>query len=612
MLGMFRYGLFVIVVLGALAVPCMGRQYHVAMHGDDAHAGSLGNPLRTISAAARLAQPGDTIIVHEGTYRERINPPRGGVSDQERITYMAAPGANVTIKGSQIIRGWEPAGGDAWKVVIDNALFGDFNPFSDVIAGDWFHPQDRTHVSGAVYLDEHWLMPSAHRDEVLAPIQGTPLWYAQVGETHTTIWAQFGDANPNEALVEINVRQSVFYPERPGINYLTVRGFTMMHAATPWAPPTAEQIGLIGTHWSKGWIIEHNDIRYSTCTGITLGKYGDAWDNTSQDTAEGYVDTIERALAAGWSKRNIGHHIVRHNRIAHCEQAGIVGSMGAAFSIIHDNVIHDIHVRRLFSGYEQAGIKLHAPIDVLISRNHVFRAARGIWLDWMTQGTRVTANLLHDNDPGEDLFLEVNHGPFMIDHNILLSDHALSDWSQGGAYAHNLFAGRIEHRAVLDRRTPYHEPHSTRIIGLHSIEGGDSRFYNNIVAHREGLRTYDEAARPMHMAGNVYVRDAAVSAHEQEPVMRCEIDPDIALIEQEEGLYLAIRLDENWSRHPRALVTTELLGRAVVPNLPYLKPDGSVYRLDHDYRGVARREDNPFPGPFEVRDDDAMRFPVRP
>ena len=113
---------------------------------------------------------------------------------------------------------------------------------------------------------------------------------------NTTIWAQFKGVNPNEQLVEINVRQTVFYPEKTGINYITVRGFTMEDAATPWAPPTAEQIGLIGTHWSKGWIIENNVISHSICSGIALGKYGDEWDNTSANTAEGYVKTIERAL----------------------------------------------------------------------------------------------------------------------------------------------------------------------------------------------------------------------------------------------------------------------------------------------------------------------------
>jgi len=67
----------------------------------------------------------------------------------------------------------------------------------------------------------------------------------------------------------------VFYPRETGRNFITVRGFTLEHAATNWAPPTAEQVGLIGTHWSKGWIIENNTISHSRCVGITLGKYGD-------------------------------------------------------------------------------------------------------------------------------------------------------------------------------------------------------------------------------------------------------------------------------------------------------------------------------------------------
>jgi hypothetical protein len=119
---------------------------------------------------------------------------------------------------------------------------------------------------------------------------------------------------------------------------------------------------LIGTHWSKGWIIENNVISHSICSGIALGKYGDEWDNTSANSAEGYVKTIERALKNGWNKETIGHHIVRNNTISHCEQAGIVGSLGAAFSVVTGNTIHDIHVRRLFTGAEMAGIKFHAPL----------------------------------------------------------------------------------------------------------------------------------------------------------------------------------------------------------------------------------------------------------
>ncbi len=47
----------------------------------------------------------------------------------------------------------------------------------------------------------------------------------------------------------------------------------MRHAATPWAGAMSEQVGLIGTHWSKGWIIEDNTISHSMNTGITLGCY---------------------------------------------------------------------------------------------------------------------------------------------------------------------------------------------------------------------------------------------------------------------------------------------------------------------------------------------------
>ena len=70
-------------------------EYHVSPEGDDAHPGTKAAPLQTIQRAADLAQPGDTITVHEGVYRERVNPPRGGQSDAQRIVYRAAPGERV-------------------------------------------------------------------------------------------------------------------------------------------------------------------------------------------------------------------------------------------------------------------------------------------------------------------------------------------------------------------------------------------------------------------------------------------------------------------------------------------------------------------------------------
>src|SRR6202034_3346826 len=82
----------------------------------------------------------------------------------------------------------------------------------------------------------------------------------------TVIRAQFpAGIDPNTADVEVSVRHTVFYPETTGINYITVHGFTLCNAATNWAPPSAEQVGLIGPHWSRGWIIEDNTILNSRC-----------------------------------------------------------------------------------------------------------------------------------------------------------------------------------------------------------------------------------------------------------------------------------------------------------------------------------------------------------
>mgnify|MGYP005840183333 CR=1 FL=1 len=766
-----------------LRAPAPAAEWHVSVRGNDTNPGTRRAPLRTIQRAADLAQPGDVITVQEGVYRERVNPPRGGTSDRKRIVYQAARGATVEIKGSEVIRGWQKVQEGVWKVTLPNSFFGHFNPYRDLIRGDWFSPRGREHHTGAVYLNGEWLTEAARLEELFLPAgtkppwlngvdddylfnlawfrpvttpaeedripaaafaaqqgvqtapcseggqcigwiehgdwvqyqnvnfgtgasqleiraasassggiieirldapdgellgtcpvkstgdwqtwtslqaqikhvagtrtvclvfksQKTPppadrkinpqLWYARVDDTNTTIWAQFERVNPNEQLVEINVRQTVFYPDQPGRNFITVRGFILRHAATPWAPPTAEQIGLLGTHWSKGWIIENNVISHSVCSGIALGKHGDQWDNTSADTAEGYVKTIQRAHAhpIPWTRDNIGHHVVRNNTISHCEQAGIVGSLGAAFSTVTGNVIHDIQIRRLFRGAEMAGIKFHAAIDSTIQGNHIYRTCRGIWLDWMAQGTRVSQNLLHDNWPSEDLFMEVNHGPYVVDNNLFLSTTSLLDMSEGGAYAHNLFAGKIISRPEPNRETPYHPPHSTIVAGLVKTDGGDNRFYNNlfvgpgpsdnapqIVPGKDpqsaggfGLWMYDFRPFPLFTSGNVYYGGARPYAQEADALVLADHNPAPRLVQRQGQWRLYLDLGQSL-RHARTrLVTTALLGNARVPGLPYVNPDDSPLKVDRDYFGKHRSQSQPQPGPFEKKATGTAAFRVR-
>ncbi len=258
-----------------------------------------------------------------------------------------------------------------------------------------------------------------------------------------------------------------------------------------------------------------------------------------------------------------------------------------------------------------AGIKFHAAIDVEVRGNHIFRTCRGIWLDWMAQGAHVSGNLCHDNQD-QDLFVEVNHGPFLVDNNVFLSRTALLSLSQGGAYVHNLVAGDLRINPFDARLTPFHKPHSTELAGMHDNPSGDDRYYNNVFVERGDLRPYDTARLPVRMEGNVFLHGAQPSKYETSPLFKPEFGPAINLVEKGDGFYLEGNFDKAWATERTRLVTTEILGKAIIPNLPYENRDGSPIRIDTDYFGTKRTERNPFPGPFELPESGKLTLKVWP
>ena len=258
-----------ILLFCSLCCFVQGREYHVSVKGNDNNAGTVEAPFKTINRAVYYAFPGDIITVHAGTYREWVNPLRGGTSDDNRIVYRAAPGEKVEIKGSEVITGWTKTKGGVWKVVIPNAFFGDYNPYKELLGGDWFNDHGRIHHIGEVFLNGKSLYEKLSPEEILNPVPdkgildpdgSTYVWRCEVDDHNTTIWANFHGYNPNKEQVEITTRHTCFYPLQQGIDYLTISGFEFSQAATQWGAPTAEQIGMVATHWNKGWIIENNII----------------------------------------------------------------------------------------------------------------------------------------------------------------------------------------------------------------------------------------------------------------------------------------------------------------------------------------------------------------
>ena len=346
--------------------------YYVSASAFRSGCGTKESPFKTIQEAANIAMPGDEVIVAPGVYREYVNPKHAG-TENARITYRSEEMRGAVITGAEPVKNWERYQGDVYVSRIPNGIFGDYNPYTVPVSGDWYFAPDPVHT-GEVYLNGKAMYEVLDLEKVLHPVvyrrswdpEATlKTWYTKQEDGATLIFANFGGKNPNEENVEINVRRNVFYPSR--------------QAATQWAPPTAYQDGMIGPHWSKGWIIEDCEISDSRCSGITLGKYlqpnnDNKWTTKyTKDGTQTERDNIMQAQNEGWTKERIGSHIIRRNNIHDCGQTGIVGHLGGVFSIIEDNEIHHINNKQDLAGAEIGGIKMHAAIDVQIRRNHIHR-----------------------------------------------------------------------------------------------------------------------------------------------------------------------------------------------------------------------------------------------
>ncbi|MEE8824577.1 hypothetical protein LASUN_05410 [Lentilactobacillus sunkii] len=628
--------------------------FHVAKNGSDQNDGQKWSPLLTINHAAQLAGPGDSVIVHEGTYRERVNPARGGRLG-EMVAYQAATGDHVTIKGSEVVDHIDKVENGIWRMVIDNHVFGTFNPFAFPLNGDWLEQSNGRHA-GAVYINGKALFEAANYNEL---VMGTGItntreyitqkrvhrtsngeeedkWYAKVNDKQTIIYLNCHGLNVDDQLVEISVRRFCFYPNRPGLNYIKVSGFEMAQAATNWAPPTAEQEGLIGVNWSKGWIIEDNDIHDSKCCGISLGSYPLSKGQQNQfaryHDRPGYqyqIETMFKAYDNNWDREHIGSHLICNNRIHDCGQAGVIGFLGGIFSTISNNHIYNIGTRYEFGGWEIAGIKLHAPIDVRIEHNLIDHCTLGTWLDWQSQGTRLSRNIYFDNL--RDLLLEVNHGPFLVDDNVLLSEVAINEYSQGGAYVNNLIAGEVSIQSVLNRTTPYHQPHSTIIKGYACVYGGDDRYFNNLfvaeigaskVDNHIGTADYDGSStsmkeyiaaveqrlpgdvelfetirQPVSINYNAYLGDARAFSKEETHIQLRNWDAKLKLTSMNSRIVLQINVPEELANTCVPVQKTSSLGKVRLADAVFDNQDGSALSINEGIdkkTGLNKRVIGPF------------------
>jgi parallel beta-helix repeat protein len=476
----------------------------------DDNPGTAERPFKSIAPAAALAQPGDTVLVHAGIYRECITPARGGEPGKP-ITYAAAPGATVIVTASDpFVADWQPLAGHdrVFHAPLDPSLFKNFNPFTVQIR------QSRGGgKQGQVFCND------ARLREVLTlnDLQKTPgSWMSAYGKD-LLVHLPEGVTSPDKASWEISTRRRCFVPVRRGTGHLIVRGFTFQNAANDVSLP---QVGMVSTRSGHDWIIEDNVIRNSKTVGLDCGKEGGRVmlpDDTHPDDRA--IDFSGMRAPGGATWPVAGGHVIRRNRIVGNGQCGIAG-LDSAGTVVSDNVVEDN--AKLIPGFESAGIKFHGLLIGRVERNLVrHNGSFGIWLDCGYINSRVSRNIvLHTDGPG--IFMELSGGPALIDNNISAfnrDDGLFMHDAAGVTAAHNLLYanghfGFWAHVATDRQWSTY--PAFTGIDNAEQNACRDNHVLNNlIVASKKGEVSFPLDAPRSHdnfSDANVYApRDRAAA-----------------------------------------------------------------------------------------------------
>jgi hypothetical protein len=477
----------------------------------DSNSGTKELPFLTVNKAAQVLQPGERVVIMTGVYRERVDPARSGTGPDKVISYEAAPGANVVVKGSRPAKtGWEPstdfkidspaatrAKMKIYRRRLDDLDFRGYNPFgmaSIMHNRVYLMPKPEElfrHIKrrGTVFADGRRL-EQVELYQHLARRDGA-FWCEHDGLTiHVRLP---GDADPAQHQVELAIQEQVFAPRTPGLSYLRVKGITFEHAANGFPVP---QRGMVSLSRGHHWIIEDCVLRQANGVALDLGAQD--WD-------------MEPPAV-------IGNAIVRRN---HIDDVGVCGIAGMAVrdTLIESNLIEHVGYQDVELAWETGGIKLHSTKNCLLRSNVIRHTvhAEAIWLDYENTNTRVTGNVMGDTleTLRGGIYLEASHDSNMIDNNIIWK---ATEGAGGGSYnmpghggwgitvdgsdetviAHNLI-GLTQDAAIKFRNI------EGRIV---SGRGGTTRrnkVLNNIF-YRCG-KAIDFSNRDNSADGNLYTRD---------------------------------------------------------------------------------------------------------
>ncbi len=253
----FRKASFLVVLSAGTVLSAGAAEYFVATNGSDAYSGtSAGAPFATVQWAVSKANPGDTVYIRGGTYRESVWLSNTWASATDCICIFNYSNESPTIKGSDVITNWVLHTNAIWKVT------------------NWAHNTQQVFVDGMNLQQIGW------PNEWMA---SNSWWYTPVGHgygdmtngtfycdrTNQDLFVWLGDGTaPTAHVLEVSMRPFILNADPSVTNqHFHLRGLRFAHCNTL----EIEEFARCGVALYDNALIEDCRIQWCDTGGLLVG-----------------------------------------------------------------------------------------------------------------------------------------------------------------------------------------------------------------------------------------------------------------------------------------------------------------------------------------------------
>ena len=409
---------------------------------DDTAPGTAEQPWKTLGQAAAKVGPGDTVLIHSGTYRERVAVKVSGTA-QAPIRFVAAPGEHVVVTGADRLTAWQQA-----------------NTAQPVYRAPWphrfitwnrdmAHPDDTYHR--LIGRCEQVMVDGYLLRQVLSAGQLAPgTFFADVTNRTLFVW-DIGSRDLNKVFAEASTRQEVLRVEG---DYVQVCGLRFRYAAN------------MAQHGAVVLAGRHDTLE--DCVVETMNAEGATF--TGEDAV------VRRCVFRDNGQVGFGANRAHRLRFTEC-------------------LVENNNTKGFDRGWEAGGDKLVLCRDAVLERSRFVRnRGSGLWFDIGNTNCTVRQCLIAGNE-GAGIFYEISYALHAQDNVIVGNGFAATAgaWgAQAGICLSSSPDGVIERNLIFGNREGFNFREQTRTTP--TIEDRTERpvwNHDQIIRHNSIVRNRD-------------------------------------------------------------------------------------------------------------------------